>query len=268
VASHELQHFVQDVEGFARGGTYDDVAPPALSIGPLEIRTRLGRQYLNQAGEVEARAVQKRMDMTAAERRARPPWLDYDVPEYQQIVRFADGSGTKPDSERMFALADLDRVTLKREPLDGWPGGFTEKIEASVDGGYVGAKINNEKRIIAMGNTWLDSDQRSQGLGLAMYVKLVDYALANGYVFQSSNEVSGDAWRIYDALKRRGYNVVDKANTFERGAPRFTIDGKTGDATMYALADTPTPPRPILETEYAGIDRLKQVTDMLEACAA
>jgi len=44
--------------------------------------------YRRFAGEVEARAVQKRMDMTADERRARPPWLDYDVPEDQQIVRF------------------------------------------------------------------------------------------------------------------------------------------------------------------------------------
>lgn len=43
--------------------------------------------YMVHAGEVEARAVQKRMDMTPAERRARAPWLDYDVPEDQQIVR-------------------------------------------------------------------------------------------------------------------------------------------------------------------------------------
>jgi putative component of toxin-antitoxin plasmid stabilization module len=147
----------------------------------------------------------------------------------------------KERGQVMFSMADLDRVTLKREPLQNWPGGFTEKIEASVDGGYVSARINNEKRIIAMGNTWLDSDQRSQGLGLAMYAKLVDYALENGYVFQSSNEVSGDAWRIYDALKRRGYNVIDKGNALERGAPRFTIDGKTDGGPMFSMADT-TPP--------------------------
>lgn len=52
--------------------------------------------YNRLAGEVEARTVQKRMDLTADERRARPPWLDYDVPEEQQIVR---GAG-----EPMFAL--------------------------------------------------------------------------------------------------------------------------------------------------------------------
>jgi hypothetical protein len=40
------------------------------------------------AGEVEARAVQERRNLTAEQRRARPPWLDYDVPEASQIVRY------------------------------------------------------------------------------------------------------------------------------------------------------------------------------------
>lgn len=69
---HELQHSVQDREGFAQGGA-----------GFIDRDT-----YNRLAGETEARTVQKRMDMTAEERRARPPWLDYDVPEDQQIVRF------------------------------------------------------------------------------------------------------------------------------------------------------------------------------------
>ncbi|WP_196301241.1 hypothetical protein, partial [Streptococcus pneumoniae] len=42
--------------------------------------------YRRLAGEAEARLVQKRMDLSPEERRARPPWLDYDVPEEQQIV--------------------------------------------------------------------------------------------------------------------------------------------------------------------------------------
>jgi hypothetical protein len=43
--------------------------------------------YRRLAGEVEARTTQKRIDMSADERRARYPWLDYDVPEEQQIIR-------------------------------------------------------------------------------------------------------------------------------------------------------------------------------------
>jgi hypothetical protein len=44
--------------------------------------------YMRHAGEVEARNVQSRMNMTAAERRATPPWETQDVPDDQQIVRF------------------------------------------------------------------------------------------------------------------------------------------------------------------------------------
>lgn len=81
VALHEKQHQVQSVEGFAAGGSPGDFASHET---PEQAYDRL-------AGEVEARAVQKRMDLTPAERRGRPPWLDYDVPENDQIVRFKTG---------------------------------------------------------------------------------------------------------------------------------------------------------------------------------
>jgi hypothetical protein len=55
-----------------------------------EIRNESQRpfgSYWNTAGEVEARNVETRMNMTAAERRATAPWLTQDVPDEQQIVR-------------------------------------------------------------------------------------------------------------------------------------------------------------------------------------
>lgn len=72
ILAHEIQHGIQGIENFANGAS------------------NLPRnEYVRLAGEVEARTVQKRMDMTPDERRARPPWLDYSVPEDQQIVRNA-----------------------------------------------------------------------------------------------------------------------------------------------------------------------------------
>lgn len=47
--------------------------------------------YRRHAGEVEARNVETRRNMTADERRASPPWLTQDVPDEQQIVRNAFG---------------------------------------------------------------------------------------------------------------------------------------------------------------------------------
>ena len=44
--------------------------------------------YRRLAGEADARAIQARANLSAPERAARAPWLDYDVPENEQIVRF------------------------------------------------------------------------------------------------------------------------------------------------------------------------------------
>jgi hypothetical protein len=114
---HELQHGVQDKEGFAKGGSpesaasqfyddtnkrlseivrqkdratgaekaalqaeYDRLMEAKMAAKPFDLYRRL-------AGETEARAVQARAYLTPDERRARAPWLDYDIPPEQQIVR-------------------------------------------------------------------------------------------------------------------------------------------------------------------------------------
>ena len=105
---HELQHAVQQREGFARGGSPDELA--ATLPATQETANRLWKEkvaagmdpskaaaealsearydtYLKLAGEAEARLTQSRMDLTPAERAARPPWLEFDVPREQQIVR-------------------------------------------------------------------------------------------------------------------------------------------------------------------------------------
>lgn len=107
-ALHELQHGIQEAEGFASGGNPavaglasdpavmaarkakiaaqaagDDVA--ATAAGEAQKRAMYDA-YRRQAGEVEARNVQSRHMMTPAERRAQPPWMTQDVPDADQIV--------------------------------------------------------------------------------------------------------------------------------------------------------------------------------------
>lgn len=54
--------------------------------------------YKKTAGEVEARNVQKRRDMTALERDLVPPWETQDTPTTQQILElYTKGPGTKRD---------------------------------------------------------------------------------------------------------------------------------------------------------------------------
>lgn len=122
---HEMQHAIQQREGFAAGGNpmqpFDDVdaqvdkltdpifkqlrevwggafqGPRTAASGPLldEIeRLRSPKEiYRRLAGEAEARAVQSRMNLSPAERRAKAPWESYDVPWEQLIVRGQDSGG-------------------------------------------------------------------------------------------------------------------------------------------------------------------------------
>jgi hypothetical protein len=82
-----------------------------LSLSPME-------QYRRLAGETEARTVQARQNLNADERRARPPWLDYDVPEANQIVRSGSGEGA-------MMSADVPRAV---DPL----GYYSPTLEAAL----------------------------------------------------------------------------------------------------------------------------------------
>ena len=108
---HEAQHYIQGEEGFAQG------ASESLARGYLNdqmatenaprSRGEVIDAYKKAAGEVEARTVQRRMDLTPAERRARPPWLDYDVPESQQIM-----FSNPDDTSTAAILAAINQSTL------------------------------------------------------------------------------------------------------------------------------------------------------------
>lgn len=79
IAAHEMQHAVQDIEGFAPGGS------------PRTARD----EYYRLAGEVEARDVEARMRMTAAERRNQIPGASQGVPRENQIVITPEGRRLK-----------------------------------------------------------------------------------------------------------------------------------------------------------------------------
>lgn len=127
---HEIQHAIQNYEGFASGtsGVTDSA------------------NYRRSAGEVEARNVQSRISMTDAERRATPPSATADVADSDVIVVFngkemqnapipanAVSSDSLPESQKSgddARMDDANNVAGKQAPT---PAGDVEAVGAKPD---------------------------------------------------------------------------------------------------------------------------------------
>ena len=146
---HEAQHGVQAREKFALGGSPETAAADVQNYISGQLRelrptpttvvsadtipkikslqdTMAGLPkddvsvYHRLFGEVEARAVENRLKLSQDQRRERPPWLDYDVPESQHVVMTRDAGGimgsVKPS------------VTAQPDPIvEAWNKGDTIK---------------------------------------------------------------------------------------------------------------------------------------------
>jgi hypothetical protein len=161
VGLHELQHSIQEKEGFARGGSLDN-APRVdmdalgavrkevkkLDFDPYFVQNKLNinwdvtpeeldklkawellkaqeddilanqldpyEAYKRLSGEVEARTVQKRMDLTPEQRVERPFWQDYDVPEEDQLIIFDDDGVMNSETKGALGLPMDDAARMKR----------------------------------------------------------------------------------------------------------------------------------------------------------
>ena len=170
---HELQHVIQQREGFARGASPDAYTPDVLRQGAIqeydakinEIR-QAGQavpddllkkrnevssktddfwrkvalsMYRSTAGEAEARNAQTRMNYTPEQRRATPPWETQDVPDIDQIVRPASSSGVQ--------------MSRKIPPYPGdepwWHGSPSGDLRGGTSGLHLGTKEAAEQALTA-----------------------------------------------------------------------------------------------------------------------
>ena len=92
------------------------------------------RAYRENWGEIEARNVERRLKMSAAERAATPPWETEDVPEERQIVRNEPaGVQKKAGTAYPDAGAEIDRIG---KPLIAVHGLSTENLLKAIDAGF------------------------------------------------------------------------------------------------------------------------------------
>lgn len=91
---------------------------------PNDIGEVAFEKYRALAGEVEARAVQARANMTPEERKAKPFWESFDVPEDQQIVRdrggvaMSDPTGSSLGRDSSWVIKNKDTGEIIMETFD------------------------------------------------------------------------------------------------------------------------------------------------------
>lgn len=172
---HEMQHLVQEKENFARGSNpnlyVDDAGQSAVAelmaratkgMDPFTPEAQAARDavwktidanrdalgiptalYRMNAGEAEARAVQKRADLTPDERRSRAPWLDYDIPESQQIVR---GVSSNPDDLKASIPGTILRQSADDPDLAG-----ALRIARDMPPSYMSRTMSPEPKMVVRG---------------------------------------------------------------------------------------------------------------------
>jgi hypothetical protein len=90
---HEIQHWIQQVEVFAKGSSPDDFALLQFSQGPQAPYDA----YRRTAGEIEARDVQARQSYTPEQRKAVAPYSSENIAKDDAIVMFG---GRGPQESR------------------------------------------------------------------------------------------------------------------------------------------------------------------------
>jgi len=223
---HEGQHRIQFLEDFPNGSSPEAEAVRARYGNGIAADARLyldliksrgdirieGDEaasamsaYRRNAGEVEARAVEQRMGLTADERRARPPWQDYDVPESDQIVRFG---GNSPQMSMGDGSAGITAY-------HGSPHDF-DRFDMSRIGTGEGAQAYGHGLYFA----------ESEGVAKSYKNALGSQKMKDGTPFDERNPAHWAA----DAVERAG---GDKAKAAQFLASEMTPDMKVHDGGQY-----------------------------------
>ena len=106
------------------------------------------------------------------------------------------------EGQAVFSQADMAGITVQTD---------NQQINVTSDAGQVIADIRDDGVHIL--NAEVKMESRGQGEGLRLYQALVDKALDQGLTVYSDATVQPEAARIYEALKRRGYDVKQREGT-------------------------------------------------------
>lgn len=240
---HELQHAIQQREGWARGGSPEGMRQEALEmlrrdVASGEIPTTeqamamlpMAQQnaYRRLAGEAEARATQARMNMDMAERLKTFPADSYDVPLDQLIVRYGDGpamSTSRPVNHMETAeqIAEHFRKQGLIPKIDQAKGG-----SVYVTAEYPPARKNGKPR------PFTDNPKGPVGSGRQVKIRVADHGEA--YIGNSMSIDPHSGNTADTAIQYLDY-ILGKAERPKMGHSRIDVmEGRNyGDVTPSAI---------------------------------
>jgi hypothetical protein len=175
---HEIQHAIQEIEGFAKG---------EIDAGNID--------YRRTAGEVEARNVQERAKMTPEQRRQTTLQETEDVVRDEQIILFQgaqqDSKTKDKEGEALFQTIKVDGVDTKVKPVNAdVVNGFYSPLE----------KVINETKLEKLpAKQWLDKFGRGEE---AKWTGLQDWLI------QQTGSISKSD--IQKFLKENRVQIVEK----------------------------------------------------------
>lgn len=246
-AGHELQHAIQQREGWARGGSPDqfylDPSFPKFAKAKELAESRgldwdgiskadrrgitdevLNNQYRALAGEAEARLTQTRMNMTMPERLASYPPDMFDVPMDQQIVRMGDNGPAMSYADEAARPRNAIGQTIQPTQYELAHEVAQRNAMMPVDQGGLG---------LPQGNTAMDR-ARAMGFETAYHGTASDVRQIDKTMFGSAtgaNSAKSAFWAASDPTTATGYadyaakyapvrKLIEDANTFERIAQK------------------------------------------------
>ena len=162
--AHEAQHGIEEREDFARGAGAGS-----------------GKSYRRYAGEVEARNVQRRLRMSADERRDNPPWKTQDVPDEDQIVVRRGLDNRALESSQLSSEGEEGRDFGRETSRQVAPGGGPSSPE---EYGAIEAVLRDEFgfREIYLGDGYEATAQKTaEGLRLIADALSLDPKLLSNY---------------------------------------------------------------------------------------
>lgn len=238
---HEIQHAIQEQEGFARGGSVGEFMSPADNELAAD-------QYKKLAGEVEARDTQARAGMSAEERKLNKPYISQGIPDDQVIVRKAKEGGrfnqggdynenNAPDSlsdDAADALVELYQELGSNDDVFQYSRDDTKELDDSVlSAAPEGTKQIADDLVIEM------AKEDAENAGQPAIVDVKKYVVPTKEVIVDANNkpILKDGKKQYKEHKRDAYVYVNELGEYWVDLSNLKRAGGVGGMIYAKVAD-------------------------------